>query len=231
MEPVDLSEEFNVTVKNECEELPAPVEVPSHLIQIKADSQEIQRRINSFIERKRDQVNLGNIQDFCFHGSALENEYSCARVDALLIRRKDSKSHLRVRRVLNTWGPQTRGLDPGSLGSTDPEDPLCTLQQQKVVKSEPREESGIEERLANAETHLKIHGPVSRDIYCRLKQIEDRILHLEGLSPEYFTFWENSGYEEESGFHRPVKKKRYSAAELDTKLCDLEYKLTMKPNR
>ena len=91
-----------------------------------------------------------------------------------------------VRRVLNTWGPQTRGLDPGSLGCTNPEDPML---QQNVVKCELKEESGVEERLANAETHLSIHGPVPRDIYSRLKQIEDRILHLEGLSPEYFHFW------------------------------------------
>jgi hypothetical protein len=48
---------------------------------------------------------------------------------------------------------------------------------------------GIEERLNNAERHLKLHGPVPKDIYSRLKKIEDRILHLEGLSPEYFQFW------------------------------------------
>ncbi|KAJ9574066.1 hypothetical protein L9F63_008592 [Diploptera punctata] len=207
--------------------LPVPaLDVPSHLIQIKADSKE--RRINSFIERKRDQVNLGNIQDFCSHGSTPVNEYSCARVDALLIRRKDSKSHLRVRRVLNTWGPQTRGLDPGSLGGTDPEDPMATLMKQNTVKAEPREDSGVEERLGNAETHLRMRGPIPTDIYQRLKQIEDRILYLEGLSPEYFHLWSNSEREEDSRFHRTFKKKKYSAAELDTKLCDLKYKLSMK---
>jgi hypothetical protein len=81
--------------------------------------------------------------------------------------------------VFNTWGPQTRGIDPGSIGSTALQDSML----QNVVKSE---DSGIEERLANAEAHLKIKGPVPKEIYCRLKQIENRILQLESLSPEYF---------------------------------------------
>jgi len=29
-------------------------------------------------------------------------------------------------------------------------------------------------------------GPVPRDIYQRIKKLEDKILELEGLSPEYF---------------------------------------------
>jgi len=40
-------------------------------------------------------VNVGNIQDFCYHNSTPVSNSSCARVDAQLIRRTDSKSHLR----------------------------------------------------------------------------------------------------------------------------------------
>lgn len=49
--------------------------------------------------------------------------------------------------------------------------------------------TGVEERIANLEGHLKIvHGaPVPKDVYTRIKQLEDRVLYLEGLSPEYFT--------------------------------------------
>ncbi|XP_021926052.1 molybdopterin synthase catalytic subunit isoform X2 [Zootermopsis nevadensis] len=217
--------------------------VPPHFIQIKAGSEEIARRINSFIERKREQVNLGNIQDFCYHDSAPASDSSCARVDALLIARKDSKSHLRVRRVLNTWGPQTRGIDPGSMGCTNPQDPVSTLFKQDVndesskcledvkpdVKDGMTGPVGLEERLNNAECHLKMHGPMPRDIYSRLKQIENRILHLEGLSPEYFQFWVNAPFKEESEVHyRPVRKRTYSTSELENKLCALEYKISMK---
>lgn len=113
-----------------------------------------------------------------------------------------------VRRVLNTWGPQTRGIDPGSMGCTNPQDPVSTLFKQDVndesskcledvkpdVKDGMTGPVGLEERLNNAECHLKMHGPMPRDIYSRLKQIENRILHLEGLSPEYFQFWVNLNF-------------------------------------
>lgn len=108
--------------------------------------------------------------------------------------------------MLNPWGPQTRGIDPGSLGSTNPQDPMSMLFKQNVNEESSKHQlgnvmpdvsdgmkcpGGIEERLQNAECHLKLHGPVPKDIYSRLKQIEDRILYLEGLSPEYFQFWVN----------------------------------------
>lgn len=108
--------------------------------------------------------------------------------------------------MLNPWGPQTRGIDPGSMGCTNPQDPVTTLLKQNVSEESSKHQLGnvepdmsdgincpvgIEERLKNAECHLKLHGPVPKDIYSRLKQIEDRILYLEGLSPEYFQFWVN----------------------------------------
>lgn len=111
-----------------------------------------------------------------------------------------------VRRVLNPWGPQTRGIDPGSMGCTNPQDPVTMLLKQNVSEESSKHQLGnvepdmsdgincpvgIEERLKNAECHLKLHDPVPKDIYFRLKQIEDRILYLEGLSPEYFQFWVN----------------------------------------
>eukprot|EP00058_Branchiostoma_floridae_P011346 XP_002596834.1 hypothetical protein BRAFLDRAFT_99733 [Branchiostoma floridae] len=76
---------------------------------------------------------------------------------------------------------------------------------QTVVKLEPGTSSavpstssavseGIEERLRNMESHLKVKSGtlVNTDIYSRLKQLENRILHLEGLSPEYFQLGEMS---------------------------------------
>lgn len=33
---------------------------------------------------------------------------------------------------------------------------------------------------------MYLGGPVPRDIYQRIKKLEDRILELEGVSPEYF---------------------------------------------
>ena len=44
---------------------------------------------------------------------------------------------------------------------------------------------GLEERVINLEEHLKLR-PVQKELYLRLKDIENRVLYLEGLSPEYF---------------------------------------------
>lgn len=65
----------------------------SHLVQINCSNEELQRRIDTFIQRKREQVNMTNIRDFC--GGVTNNPNSCARVDAVLTRQKNSKSHLR----------------------------------------------------------------------------------------------------------------------------------------
>ncbi|KAF7662977.1 hypothetical protein LDENG_00222890 [Lucifuga dentata] len=79
-----------------------------------------------------------------------------------------------VTRVVNTYGPQTRvvggqGEAVGTVGRG------CG-------------NAATEERLHNIENHLKLPsvGPVPLSVYQRLKKLEDRILELEGLSPEYF---------------------------------------------
>ncbi|XP_052127443.1 molybdopterin synthase catalytic subunit isoform X3 [Frankliniella occidentalis] len=155
--------------------------VPPELIQVKADDAEIKRRMEAFMEFKRNQVNLSNIRDFCSNSSS---DSSCARVDAAVIRQKDSKGHLRVRRVLNKTGPQTQGIEqwPSTSGASS------------VVPSfTPDNKKGLaldNSRLRNAELHLGINDalnyrPVPKDVYARLKQLEDRILFLEGVSPEY----------------------------------------------
>lgn len=49
--------------------------------------------------------------------------------------------------------------------------------------------NGIEERLQNVETQLNMHTSVPKDVYKRLKAVEDRLLRLESISPEYSNFW------------------------------------------
>ena len=43
--------------------------IDPNLIQVRANSEELNRRIESFIERKRQQVNTVNVQEFCRHRS------------------------------------------------------------------------------------------------------------------------------------------------------------------
>lgn len=109
----------NVNLYEEVVESDVGSEVPSHLIQVKANLEEviskgneiinvlislshlktfffqINRRINSFIHRKREQINMSNIRNFCSENLDNPEGDTCARVSAILKRRKDSKSHLK----------------------------------------------------------------------------------------------------------------------------------------
>ncbi|XP_061896964.1 MAP3K12-binding inhibitory protein 1 isoform X3 [Entelurus aequoreus] len=82
-----------------------------------------------------------------------------------------------VTRVVNTYGPQTR---TGVQGEA--------FDQARSLATRDCGNPAVEERLNNMEFHLKLPtaGPVPLSVYQRLKKLEDRILQLEGLSPEYF---------------------------------------------
>lgn len=160
--------------------------------QIRADSSEIKRRINCFINRKRDEINNYNVQDFISDQttndkSANENGMTCARVNSTLYRAKGSKSHLKVHRVKNEYGPQTTNYK-GAL------DKLMENVSPVKIKPDPDGPSvvsvSIQERITNAETHLNlsVERLKTKSIIERIKAIEDKILYLETLSPEYSHF-------------------------------------------
>ncbi|XP_035885058.1 MAP3K12-binding inhibitory protein 1 isoform X3 [Phyllostomus discolor] len=72
-------------------------------------------------------------------------------------------------------------------------------------------------------SHVK-GGPVPRDIYQRIKKLEDKILELEGISPEYF---QSVNF---SGKRRKIQppQQNYSLAELDEKISALRQALLRK---
>ncbi|KAJ7990829.1 hypothetical protein DPEC_G00290980 [Dallia pectoralis] len=176
-------------------------------VQIRANKSEIDRRISAFIERKQSEINENNVREFC-NVINCNQEDSCARTDAVFTPYPGFKSHVKVTRVVNTYGPQTRGGAGGAGGA-------MREQQQPVV---PRDcgNSAIEERLHNIETHLKLptEGPVPLSVYQRLKKLEDRILELEGLSPEYF----QSSY---------LHKRPTTSMSQDCTLSELEGKISV----
>ncbi|XP_067847579.1 MAP3K12-binding inhibitory protein 1 [Heptranchias perlo] len=191
------------------------IQTEMELVQIKAGRDEIERRISAFMERKQAEINENNIREFCnVINCNLEN--SCARTDAVFTPHPGFKSHIKVSRVVNTYGPQTRPEGVGeSLQKPDTMTQSCG-------------NPAIEERLQNMETHLKLPtgGPVPIDIYRRIKRLEDRILHLEGLSPEYFQH-----------VNFPSKRRKvqetvqgYSLIELDEKINALKAVLLQKAN-
>ncbi|XP_076406745.1 MAP3K12-binding inhibitory protein 1 isoform X5 [Peromyscus maniculatus bairdii] len=183
------------------------------VVQIKAGKAEIDRRISAFIERKQAEINENNVREFC-NVIDCNQENSCARTDAIFTPYPGFKSHVKVSRVVNTYGPQTRpeGI-PGS--GHKPTGMLRDCGNQAV-----------EERLQNIEAHLRLQtgGPVPRDIYQRIKKLEDKILELEGISPEYF---QSVNF---SGKRRKVQppQQNYSLAELDEKISALKRSLLRK---
>lgn len=92
-----------------------------------------------------------------------------------------------VHRVRNEYGPQTNTEEyTGTL------DKLMFTSPSKIKQEMPSAvPSRIEERLWNAERFLNIKAGDLRDIYQRIKNIENRILHLETVSPEYNHFLVN----------------------------------------
>ncbi|XP_045452901.1 molybdopterin synthase catalytic subunit [Melitaea cinxia] len=146
--------------------------IDKNLVQINVSSEELQRRIQNFIERKRKQVDISNIHDFIPSKSENEAEdmETCARVRTQFVKRTDSKGHLKIRKVHNEWGPQTVSMD------------------QPQVKTEAGLPAAIAERVLAIETYLNT-GPVAPDIYKRLKDMEDKIAYLQTISPEYALFW------------------------------------------
>ncbi|XP_066133863.1 MAP3K12-binding inhibitory protein 1 isoform X1 [Saccopteryx bilineata] len=183
------------------------------VVQIKAGKAEIDRRISAFIERKQAEINENNVREFC-NVIDCNQENSCARTDAIFTPYPGFKSHVKVSRVVNTYGPQTRpeGIQgPGQKPSSMLRD--CGNQ-------------AVEERLQNIEAHLRLQtgGPVPRDIYQRIKKLEDKILELEGISPEYFQSVNFSGKRRKV---QPLQQ-NYSLAELDEKISALKQALLRK---
>lgn len=152
------------------------MDLDASLIQVKAGKSEIDRRISAFIQRKRVEVDLLNKREFCNVVEAENNnEFRCARTDAVFVHRLGQKSHIKVTQVENT----STTTEAQALG---PE--ISTSSSSLETRSCP----GIEERLRNIETHLGYRPgrPVPCDVYKRLADLEQKVLQLEGLSPEYF---------------------------------------------
>ncbi|XP_078089905.1 MAP3K12-binding inhibitory protein 1 isoform X2 [Mustelus asterias] len=191
------------------------IQTETELVQIKASRDEIERRILAFMERKQAEINENNIREFC-NVINCNQDNSCARTDAVFTPHPGFKSHIKVSRVVNTYGPQTRT-----------EGAVTSLQKPETT-TQNCGNPAIEERLQNMESHLKFPtgGPVPIDIYQRIKRLEDRILHLEGLSPEYF---------QHVSF--PSKRRKvqetmqgYSLIEIDEKISALKAVLLQKAN-
>lgn len=134
------------------------------VIQVKASRAELTRRIGAFTSRKRALLDQANCLEFRGEGGA-------ARVAAVLGRSRGSKGHLRRSRVDN------------SKEAT----PDYTRQEEEA-RPEPSTCHGpLDTRLAELEQRVifKEDRPVPGAVYRRLRELEDRVGELEGLSPDH----------------------------------------------
>lgn len=71
--------------------------IPRDLLQINANELEIQRRVNCFIERKRDEINLNNIQNY--RNDVTDDPdgqgMTCSRVSSSAFSTRGMSSHLK----------------------------------------------------------------------------------------------------------------------------------------
>ncbi|XP_061392338.1 molybdopterin synthase catalytic subunit-like [Musca vetustissima] len=170
--------------------------LPSKFVQISASETEINRRIQSFIERKREEIDINNIVDYINPNYTAEKQNddeeesssssSCARIAGTIIKQENSKCHLKVRQIENKIGPQVRQdyletLD--TLMESDLEPKI--KKEKKEIKTTAPIKHALLERTRDIEEHLNLNNTQQKSIHQRLKNIEDRILFLESISPEY----------------------------------------------
>lgn len=169
------------------------LKIPQSLVQITVGEDEIQRRIKSFVDLKREEINQNNLRDFIEAGS----DDLCARVSSNVYRVKDLKGHLKIRRIINEVGP--------------------------IVKSEeiPHHNpnfSGVSERLQCIEDSLQVPtNSTPKDIYQRLKNLEDQLAYLKTVSPEYLKFKTRIDASK-------AKKTVYTISDLDSIISSMESK-------
>jgi len=160
------------------------------LVQLTAPAEEINRRIDAFRQRKRAELDAANVAEFVgqLEDEDDQHESGCARVSSEVPQRSGSAhSHLRTTNVVNAAGPQT-----GDYVDAKRDDALRRTTKRTAAVEGGRNgqcalPAAIAERVEDLEAKVLVEGqPVGVDVYARLKALEDRVLFLEGLSPEYF---------------------------------------------
>jgi len=163
----------------------------SHLIQIHANNEELNKRIESFINVKTQESNESNRLEFIDPSarsdpSNPETESSTtSRVDAATLHRK---VQIKTSVVLNQDGPLARTTDLNAVAAASNSDATSGLANNRGGElgysgfTNPIEyEDGVEERLVNLEHVLRVISakPIPQDVYTRIKKLEDKIFEME----------------------------------------------------
>ena len=154
-------------------------------VQITASKSEIDRRIQAFIQKKRMETDAFNRREFCqVHDSP--DQSSCARTDATFVPRQSEKSLLKISRVQNEDLDKNDHPPKTKLGKMKTYPLLHPSSTIPYFRNTPE----VKERLTNISNHVnRTKGGYQNnqnDVYKQIKTLEERILYLESMSPEYF---------------------------------------------
>lgn len=200
-------------------------------IQITADSKEIDRRIKAFIERKQTEKDDTNRREF---GAMVppQIESTCARTDAVFTSKTGGKSHVKVSKVVNKYGPQTRPalISMPTIRPGIKRERMST--ESSGAASQVTSATGVEERLHNMESFLKMkQGTTSSSVFQRLKHLEDRILHLESVSPEYSHISSSMSTSQTGEAIGKITKHDSAVQDIDNRIKELQHSLRVKKAR
>eukprot|EP00794_Sanderia_malayensis_P020319 gene20318-22318_t len=170
----------------------------NNLVQISATSQEIKRRIDAFIKQKRQEVDTYNRREFCVFQDD-ETDATCARTDATYVPRHGKKSLLKTYRIYNKLDPSLANgkMDTKDVsrrrkfnGVWEPSHPCVKLSLKHLPPETYERIENIQMHLTATKQQLCKQGNDDKDfdLVGKIKDLENRILFLEGISPEYFHY-------------------------------------------
>uniref|UniRef100_H2YAE7 MAP3K12-binding inhibitory protein 1 n=1 Tax=Ciona savignyi TaxID=51511 RepID=H2YAE7_CIOSA len=196
------------------------LQVDPGYVQITASKEQLDKRIAAFISQAQNLVDEQNVHEFAYQSKLTsvekEDQYGCARTNAVY-RRPANRMHMQVSKVENQEGPQTQIDSQGNWLATN-------------IKPEPQFDyyapHGVQERLRNLEQHVGIKSStVPKEVYARLRTLEERVLELEATSPEYFDTHETSS----NRSRNPSKdESQFTIDEIDDRIRYLKRKLIKK---
>ncbi|CAI8011903.1 MAP3K12-binding inhibitory protein 1 [Geodia barretti] len=158
-------------------------------VQISVPLQQFLQRIESFKTLKRQQVDAANRLEFYSTNRDSKREgdgETCARTDLVYVRRTPSAlSHITVQRIQNSGGPTPPPLSP--LDQLKQDLSPSTQWHAQSVKVKSGGLLHLPERLTNLEHCMDLYsgGTTPKDLIQRVQNLEQRLLQLESISPEY----------------------------------------------
>lgn len=162
----------------------------SEQVQIRATQSEMQQRIDTFIQAKRQEVDASNRAEFLSRPDPSSADVTCARTDAREINRN---IQMKLDIVNNEDGPLARSLLSSSDHVRIGEQPSSVSS--SLLSSNKNQHEGAIERIKNIEQHLNVSFDADAQppfsLYERIKILEDTLMEIERKHPKWAAVYFN----------------------------------------